>query len=84
MSRRCEICHKKAISGSSIIRRGMAKAKGGVGKKTTGISKRKFLPNLQRRRMIVAGKVKRALICTRCIKSGKLTFVARQAHAPNN
>jgi large subunit ribosomal protein L28 len=84
MSKRCEICHKKTIIGSSITRRGLAKAKGGVGKKTTGISRRKFSPNLQKRRIVIAGKVKRVFICTRCIKSGKLRFVARQTHIPNN
>ncbi|MDP2922341.1 MAG: 50S ribosomal protein L28 [Candidatus Omnitrophota bacterium] len=84
MSRHCEICHKKAVTGSSITRRGLAKAKGGVGKKTTGISKRRFIPNLQKRRIITNGKVKRILICTRCIKSGKSTFVSRQPRVPNN
>jgi large subunit ribosomal protein L28 len=82
MSRRCEICHKKAISGSSITRRGLAKAKGGVGKKTTSTTKRKFLPNLQKRRIIINGRVKRVFICTKCIKSGKLSFVSAIAARP--
>jgi large subunit ribosomal protein L28 len=84
MSRRCEICGKKTIVGSSITRRGMAKAKGGVGKKTTGIARRKFFPNLQRRRVIINGRVKKILVCVKCLKSGKLIFVARQTHVSNN
>jgi large subunit ribosomal protein L28 len=77
MSRRCEICGKKAISGSSISRRGLAKKKGGVGKKTTGITKRKFFPNLQRKNAVVDGKIKKILVCTKCIKAGKITLPAK-------
>jgi large subunit ribosomal protein L28 len=77
MARRCEICGKKAITGSSITRRGLAKKKGGVGKKTTGITKRKFFPNLQKKKVIVNGKIKKITVCTKCIKSGKLTFAFR-------
>ncbi|MCP4652956.1 MAG: 50S ribosomal protein L28 [Candidatus Omnitrophica bacterium] len=79
MSRKCEICGKRTVAGSSIARRGMAKAKGGVGKKTTGITKRKFQPNLQRRKTIVNGKDKKILICTKCIKAGKLKVAIRQS-----
>ncbi len=74
MARKCAICGKKAISGNSITRRGLAKKKGGVGKKTTGIAKRKFQPNLQRKRVIIDGKIRKILVCAKCIKSGKLTF----------
>lgn len=84
MSRKCQICGKKAITGSSITRRGLAKKKGGVGKKTTGITKRKFYPNLQRKKLIIGGKVKQALVCTKCIKSGKLTFASSKATISNN
>ena len=36
-------------------------------------TKRRFDPNLQRIRMIVDGSAKRAYVCTRCLKSGKVT-----------
>ncbi|MCF7907927.1 MAG: 50S ribosomal protein L28 [Candidatus Omnitrophica bacterium] len=84
MSRRCGICGKKAQTGSSIARRGLPKAKGGVGLKTTGITKRRFLPNLQSRRVIVKGKVKKTLVCTKCIKAGKLSFASRKSSTPDN
>jgi large subunit ribosomal protein L28 len=77
MSRKCEKCGKKTTSGSSITRRGKAKKKGGVGKKTTGISKRKFTPNLQNKRVVIDGKSKKVLLCAKCIKSGKLSFTLR-------
>jgi len=72
MARRCEICGKKSLGGNTIARRGLAKKKGGVGKKITGITKRRFFPNLQRKKVIINGKVKKILVCTKCIKSGKL------------
>ena len=71
MSRRCVICKKKTLSGNSITRRGMAKAKGGVGKKITSTTKRKFFPNLQKRKIIIDGKTEKAFVCVKCIKSGK-------------
>ena len=36
-------------------------------------TKRRFDPNLQRVRMLVNGSPKRAYVCTRCLKSGKVT-----------
>jgi len=73
MARRCQICGKKALGGNRVSRRGLAKKKGGVGKKTTATTKRKFFPNLQKRKIIINGKPKRILICTKCIKKGRLT-----------
>ncbi|MCM8819293.1 MAG: 50S ribosomal protein L28 [Candidatus Omnitrophica bacterium] len=76
MSRKCQICGKRAIRGNSIIRRGKAKKEGGVGKKITGISKRLFKPNLHRRKVLIDGKIQKILVCTKCIKKGKLTFAS--------
>jgi len=72
MARECAICGKSTRSGGSIKQRGRAKHLGGVGRKTTGTSKRQFKPNLQRVRALVDGTVKRIYVCTRCIKSGKV------------
>ena len=47
MRRVCQITGKKTTTGKKYARRGLAKAKGGVGKKTTGITKRQFKVNLQ-------------------------------------
>ena len=84
MSRKCEICRKKAITGNTIARRGMPKKKGGVGLKTTGITKRRFLPNLQPKKIIIDGKVKKVLVCTKCIKAGKLTLPSRKPAVSDN
>ncbi|MFC1624485.1 50S ribosomal protein L28 [Candidatus Omnitrophota bacterium] len=72
MSRRCEICGKGPVAGRTITRRGLAKKKGGVGKKITGITKRVFLPNLQTVRVIQKGTHRRIKVCTSCIKAGKI------------
>jgi large subunit ribosomal protein L28 len=79
MSRKCAICNKKALTGTSISRRGLPKKKGGIGLKTTGITKRRFSPNLQPKRLLINGKVKKVLVCAKCIKSGKLPLVVRQS-----
>ncbi|MBU1043990.1 MAG: 50S ribosomal protein L28 [Candidatus Omnitrophica bacterium] len=73
MSKFCEICGKGPVAGRSITQRGMAKKKGGVGKKTTGITKRVFRPNLQNIKITSKGTNSTAKVCTCCIRSGKVT-----------
>lgn len=60
------------MKGNTITRRGMAKKKGGVGQKVTGITKRRFLPNLQRVKVSIDNVVTRAWVCAKCIKAGKV------------
>jgi large subunit ribosomal protein L28 len=55
-----------------VTQRGLAKKKGGVGRKTTGISKRTYRPNLQKVRAYVDGETRRIKVCTACIRSGKV------------
>jgi len=72
MSRVCDICGKHTSSGRKIARRGRAKRLGGVGIKTTGVTNRKFRPNLQRVRAVVDGSTKRIRACAKCIRNGKV------------
>lgn len=73
MSMRCELCGKEPSFGNSITRRGLAKKKGGVGQKITGISRRMFKPNIQKIRVKgQGGQVSRMRICTSCLKAGKI------------
>jgi large subunit ribosomal protein L28 len=72
MARKCEICGKTPITGKSIARRGLAKKKGGVGKKITGITRRRFLPNLQTVTAVLKGRKQQVKACTSCIKAGKV------------
>ena len=71
MSRICEICGKKPVAGRTYARRGLAKSKGGVGRKITGVTKRRFRPNIQVVRIVdEKGAVRRARICTKCLRTG--------------
>ncbi|RKY43232.1 MAG: 50S ribosomal protein L28 [Candidatus Makaraimicrobium thalassicum] len=72
MARECYICGKKPISGRSISRRGMAKSKGGVGQKITGVTLRRYLPNLQPVNALIDGKKKKIKVCAKCLKAGKV------------
>jgi len=76
MSMKCELCGKTVQTGIKYARRGLAKKKGGVGRKVTGKTKRKFKPNIQRVKALVNGTVRRIRVCTKCIRSGKITKVA--------
>ncbi|MBI2931465.1 MAG: 50S ribosomal protein L28 [Planctomycetes bacterium] len=71
--RRCKICGKGPLRGYQITRRGLAKKKGGVGRKITGRTKRSFKPNLQRVRAVVGGQTVRVKVCTACLRSGKVS-----------
>ena len=72
MARACEICGKKTSTGNQVTRRGLAKAKGGVGRKVTGRSKRKFKPNIQKIRVMVGLTPTRMKLCVKCLKAGKV------------
>jgi large subunit ribosomal protein L28 len=76
MSRICEICGKHPAAGRKMKRRGLAKIKGGVGRRITGVTKRRFMPNLQTVRALIKGKPRRILICTGCLKAGKVVKAA--------
>ncbi|NOT30114.1 MAG: 50S ribosomal protein L28 [Planctomycetes bacterium] len=72
MARVCDICKKRTRVGGAIARRGLPKKKGGVGLKTTGHTKRKYFPNLQKIQTQQGKSVVRMTVCTRCIKSGRI------------
>ena len=59
MSKVCDICGKHAVAGRSISH-----------SHRTVI--RKFKPNIQRVTVVVDGHKRKANVCTRCLKSGKI------------
>jgi large subunit ribosomal protein L28 len=73
MSKMCEICGKHPHFGKRITRHGLAKRKGGIGLHTTGITRRRFLPNLQKVRTAENGGTVRRVVCAACIKAGKVS-----------
>ncbi|RMG49066.1 MAG: 50S ribosomal protein L28 [Acidobacteria bacterium] len=61
MARVCEICGKRPLSGNSISH-------------AHNVTRRRFMPNLQRIRVATEkGGTRRILACTRCIRSGRVT-----------
>ena len=63
MSKICSICGKKPGFGNSRSHSMVA-------------TRRRFDPNLQRVKIVVNGTPKRAYVCTRCLKGGKVVKAA--------
>ncbi|NLH41427.1 MAG: 50S ribosomal protein L28 [Planctomycetes bacterium] len=82
MSRECPYTGKRTVFGNSITRRGKAKRLGGVGKKITGITRRKFKPNIQKVRAIVDGKVCRIRVSTKAIRMGMIQKPLKRNYKP--
>lgn len=69
----CELTGKGPIKGSHIWRSGKAKKKGGIGTHVTAITKRRFLPNLQRVKALIAGEVRYIRVSAKALKQGLVT-----------
>lgn len=78
----CHYCSKKTQVGNRVARRGLPKKTGGIGLKTTGIRRRTYKPNLQKVHADVDGKFTRILVCTRCIKAGRVVKQIRRPRMP--
>ena len=70
MARICELTGKGPMKGSIIWRSGKAKKSGGIGTHITAITKRRFLPNLQRVKALINGEVRYVRVSTTAIKKG--------------
>ena len=60
MAKVCSICGKGPVSGNNVSH-------------AHNKTKRRFLPNLQRIRVNESGANRRAYVCTRCLRSGKVS-----------
>lgn len=58
------------MKGSIIWRSGKPKKQGGIGTHITAITKRRFLPNLQRVKALVDGEVRYIRVSTTALKKG--------------
>ena len=58
MSRKCEVCGKGPMTGNRVSH-------------AHNLTKRRWLPNLQRITVELKGKVRNVYACTSCIRSGK-------------
>jgi large subunit ribosomal protein L28 len=81
MPRECAISGKRTHIGRQYTRRGLAKKKGGVGRKITGKSPRTFKPNLQKVRAVVNGRVVRMKVAAKFIRRGLVTKPALKRKA---
>jgi len=81
VARACAICGKIRSVGVKYERRGLAKKKGGAGRKITGKTKRTFEVNLQTVRANVGGTIRRIRVCTKCIRAGRVTKAAPHLRA---
>jgi large subunit ribosomal protein L28 len=63
MARRCAICGKSPAAGRSLSHSHVR-------------TRRRFLPNLQRVRVVIKGVARRVTVCTTCLKSHRVTRAA--------
>ena len=63
MARRCEICGKGPVFGRNVSH-------------AHNVTRRRFDVNIQTVRAIINGGIKRVRVCTRCIRSNKITKAA--------
>jgi len=82
MARVCQFTGKKTRFGRRISRRGKAKYLGGVGIKTTGISKRRFKPNIQKVRAVVNGRVVRIKVSAKALRLGLVQKPPKRDYKP--
>jgi large subunit ribosomal protein L28 len=82
MSRICYFTGKKTASGNTISRRGKAKYLGGVGRKITGITRRKFKPNIQKVHAVINGRVCRIRVSTKAIRMGLVQKPTKRSYKP--
>lgn len=64
MAKMCEVCGKAPVFGNRVSH-------------AHNVSSRRWMPNLQRVRVLVGSAVKRMQVCTRCIRSGAIKKAAR-------
>ncbi len=60
MAKYCEICKKGIMSGNTVSH-------------SNRKSRRTWAPNVQRVSAVVEGSPKKVYVCTRCLRSGKVT-----------
>ena len=59
MAKKCAICGKGPMVGNHVSH-------------AHNLTKRRWMPNIHRMRVIINGQTKRAYVCTRCIRSNRV------------
>jgi large subunit ribosomal protein L28 len=84
MSRVCALSGKRTHSGRTYTRRGLAKSKGGVGRKITGNNLRVFKPNVQKVRALVDGKPVRLRVAAKFLRRGMVAKPLKRQWTPED
>jgi large subunit ribosomal protein L28 len=83
MARICELTGKRPMKGSIIWRSGKAKKSGGIGTHVTAITKRRFMPNLQRvKALLPSGEVRYVRVAATALKKGLVTKAPKRNWKP--
>jgi len=69
MARQCELCGKKTVFGRNISH-------------AHNVTSRTMEPNVQRVKALVEGSVRRIRVCTRCLRSGRVTKAPARRWTP--
>jgi len=64
MAKMCEVCGKTPVFGNRISH-------------AHNVTSRRWMPNLQSVRVKIGKSVHRIIVCTRCLRSGKVKKAAR-------
>jgi large subunit ribosomal protein L28 len=64
MAKQCEVCGKTPVFGNQVSH-------------ANNVTSRRWLPNLQRVRVMVNGAARRMQVCTRCIRSNRIQKAVR-------
>jgi large subunit ribosomal protein L28 len=72
MAKKCVFTGRTGAFGNQKTYRGKAKYLGGVGKKITGCSKRRFKANLQKVKCVIDGEVVRVWVSAAAIRNGQV------------
>jgi large subunit ribosomal protein L28 len=64
MAKQCEVCGKSPVFGNQVSH-------------ANNVTSRRWLPNLQRVRVMVNGAARRMQVCTRCIRSNRIQKAVR-------
>ena len=68
MAQRCDVCGKGTMSGNQVSH-------------AHNLTHRVWNPNLQRVRALIDGRVRNISVCTRCLRSNRVTKAVRGRHA---
>jgi large subunit ribosomal protein L28 len=60
------------VAGRVYVYKGKPRKEKGGGRHVTRKKPRRFLPNLQHTQALINGLARRVLICTKCLKAGRL------------